>query len=64
VVRRDANETASCTETAATAIKAPKPNIWGPLTNDEAASVVAWLFAQEDLNLTISEDAGSWDNTM
>ncbi|OIW28159.1 membrane copper amine oxidase [Coniochaeta ligniaria NRRL 30616] len=63
-VRRDVNETASCTEALAAPIKAPKANIWGQLTNDEAASVVAWLFAQEDLNLTVSDDAGAWDNTV
>lgn len=62
--KREVNETASCTEAPATTIKAPKSNIWGQLTNDEAASVVAWLFAQEDLNLTTSEDAGAWDNTV
>lgn len=63
-VRRDVNETASCTEALAAPIKAPKANIWGQLTNDEAASVVAWLFAQKDLNLTVSDNAGSWDNTV
>ncbi|KAB5578137.1 copper amine oxidase [Coniochaeta sp. 2T2.1] len=64
IQRRDVNETASCSEAAATTIKAPKTNVWGSLTNDEAASVVAWLFAQEDLNLTISDDATAWDNSV
>ena len=61
---RDVNETVTCAEAAATTIKAPKTNIWGSLTNDEAASVVAWLFAQEDLNLTISDNATAWDNSV
>ncbi|GAB1317381.1 Amine oxidase [Madurella fahalii] len=43
---------------------APKANVWGELADYEAAAVVRWLFAQEDLNLTISEDATEWDNTM
>jgi primary-amine oxidase len=63
-VSRDVNETVACAEALATPIKAPKSNIWGQLTDDEAASVVAWLFAQKDLNLTISEDAGAWDNSV
>ena len=62
--RRDVNETEACAESLAATIKAPKTNIWAQLSNDEAASVVAWLFAQEDLNLTTSDDAGAWDNTV
>lgn len=48
----------------ANAITAPKENVWGGLTDVEAAGVTAWLFAQAELNLTISEDAGEWDNVM
>lgn len=54
----------ACPDTAATAITAPKTNIWGGLTDLEAAGVVQWLFAQEELNLTVSTDAGEWDNTV
>lgn len=54
----------TCAETLATSITAPKANIWGALTDVETAGVVEWLFAQEDLNLTISDDAGAWDNSM
>ncbi|KAK0669179.1 putative copper amine oxidase [Cercophora samala] len=57
-------ETPFCSETLATEIKAPKPNVWGPLVDVEVASVVEWLFAQADLNLTVSEEAGGWDNTI
>lgn len=62
--RRDLNETATCAEALAAPIKAPKANVWGPMTDDEAAAVVAWLFAQGDLNLTVSDDAGAWDNSV
>jgi primary-amine oxidase len=48
----------------AQATEAPKKNIWGGLTGEEASGVVSWLFAQSDLNLTESEKAGNWDNTM
>jgi primary-amine oxidase len=44
--------------------EAPKKNIWGGLTAAEASGVVSWLFAQPELNLTESEKAGNWDNTM
>ncbi|KAK0625529.1 copper amine oxidase [Bombardia bombarda] len=54
----------SCAETLLTTTTAPKPNPWAQLKDFETASVVEWLFAQEDLNLTISEDAGAWDNTI
>lgn len=45
-------------------IEAPEANIWLGLTHDEAAAVTSFLFAQESLNLTISEDATEWDNTL
>jgi primary-amine oxidase len=64
VTRDDTKETVACAEALATPIKAPKPNIWGQLTGDEAASVIAWLFAQKELNLTVSENATSWDNSV
>lgn len=43
---------------------APKKNIWGGLSGPEASSVVAWLFSQPEFNLTQSENATNWDNTM
>ena len=57
-------ELPDCAETLTTQIKAPKANPWAPLTNVETASVVEWLFAQADLNLTVVENATSWDNSM
>lgn len=53
-----------CADELATTITAPKANAWGELADVEIAAVVQWLFAQEDLNLTIREDATDWDNTM
>ncbi len=61
---RRTTELPSCVETLANAIKAPKPNPFAPLTDVETAGVVEWLFEQKDLNLTTSDEAGSWDNTM
>ncbi|KAH8888326.1 putative membrane copper amine oxidase [Thozetella sp. PMI_491] len=61
-LRRE-DETA-CPETLATAITAPKTNIWAGLTDIEAASIAQWLFAQTDLNLTVSENATDWDNSV
>ncbi|GAA6059733.1 hypothetical protein JCM10212_000261 [Sporobolomyces blumeae] len=43
-------------------VTAPKENVWAQLTSEEAASVVAFLHKQKDLNLTAASDAGSWDN--
>ncbi|KAF2225193.1 hypothetical protein BDZ85DRAFT_233684 [Elsinoe ampelina] len=43
---------------------APSDNVWGALTNDESAAVASWLFSQPDLNLTVAEEAGEWDNTV
>jgi len=48
----------------AAAATAPKPNLWLGLTNDEAASVTKWLFDQNSLNLTTTEESGEWDNTV
>ncbi|KAL5604892.1 hypothetical protein BROUX41_001777 [Berkeleyomyces rouxiae] len=53
-----------CKETLATNIPAPKTNIWAALSESEAAGLVAWMFDQKDLNLTVSENATSWDNTI
>ncbi|EIM84675.1 copper amine oxidase [Stereum hirsutum FP-91666 SS1] len=43
---------------------APKSNVWKALSNDEAAGVIELLHAQDWLNLTSAEDAGTWDNTI
>lgn len=55
---------AECVENNATHIAAPFQNVWDELSNVEAASVVQWLFQQPELNLTVSDDAGPWDNTI
>lgn len=57
-------EEVPCADVLAKPITAPKPNIWGQLTGEEISSVVDWLFAQEQFNLTVTEEAGPWDNTM
>ncbi|CAD0050799.1 unnamed protein product [Aureobasidium pullulans] len=68
--RRWLNETStpsivtSCSESNYTKASAPKVNVWGGLTDIEAASVTQWLFAQPELNLTVSDDAGEWDNSV
>lgn len=49
---------------AAASITAPIPNVWEGFTDQEAASVAYWLFEQSDLNLTTSEKAGEWDNSV
>ncbi|CAK5278719.1 unnamed protein product [Mycena citricolor] len=43
---------------------APKANPFLSLTNDEAASIVAFLHNQTALNLTAATDAGPWDNAI
>ncbi|ETS83998.1 hypothetical protein PFICI_05874 [Pestalotiopsis fici W106-1] len=55
---------AACSTSQANAISAPYDNVWVGLSDAEAVSVVAWLFGQESLNLTETEDAGEWDNTV
>ena len=62
--QRRTAELPSCADSLTTTITAPKANPWGALTDTETAAVVEWLFAQEDLNLTTTENAGSWDNTV
>lgn len=56
--------TDDCVVQTAASVEAPGENIWGGLTDNEAASVVHWLFAQPELNLTSMEDAGDWDNVL
>ena len=63
--KRSNNEPrASCPDTEATAVTAPKSNVWGELNDKDAAAVVAWLFGQSELNLTVTENATAWDNTV
>jgi len=70
VGKRWSNETSaqpaitSCSDNNYTQVLAPKVNVWGGLTDVEAASVTRWLFAQPEFNLTVSDEAGEWDNTM
>lgn len=54
----------SCIDNEAAALTAPKSNVWAGLTDYEAAIVTTWLFAQPELNLTVSDDAGEWDNSV
>ncbi|KAL1637202.1 hypothetical protein SLS56_000861 [Neofusicoccum ribis] len=54
----------SCASSVAQSIAAPKSNIWAGLTDPEAAAVTAWLFDQSSLNLTVSDKAGEWDNSI
>ena len=60
--KRQASYASSCAVTTPPDFAAPKQNVWSGLTDWEAASVTKWLFGQSDLNLTVSEDAGEWDN--
>ena len=55
---------AACAAPVAQVVSAPKQNIWAGLTDVEAAGVTQWLFSQKSLNLTTTEDAGEWDNTV
>lgn len=58
------NAGSSCASPGAQQISAPKSNIWGGLTDVEAASITAWLHNQQSLNLTAHFRAGDWDNTI
>lgn len=60
----NSSEPADCVVHDPNDVDAPKENIWSGLTGPEAAGVTEWLFAQTELNLTQSENATSWDNTM
>ncbi|KAL3467115.1 copper amine oxidase [Aspergillus heterothallicus] len=58
------HSTPTCEDTPPQEINAPKENVWYGLTDDETAAVAKWLFGRPELNLTTSEDAGEWDNTI
>ncbi|EFY87548.1 membrane copper amine oxidase, putative [Metarhizium acridum CQMa 102] len=46
-------------------VSAPHPNIWGDLSDEEAAGVIDLLHRHSTgLNLTTEDSAGSWDNRM
>lgn len=62
--RRLDNTSSSCAGVGAIEITAPKQNIWDQLEDVDAAGVVAWLFAQPEFNLTVSENATAWDNSV
>lgn len=59
-----ANETESCVGTQAAQLSAPKVNVWAELEDTDAAAVVAWLFSQPEFNLTTTENATEWDNSV
>lgn len=54
----------SCAAPGSQAIDAPYTNVWGGLTGEETASIAAWLFSQPQFNLTVTEEAGDWDNSL
>ena len=54
----------ACHASAPEDFQAPHLNIWSGLTDKEAADITKWLFAQTDLNLTVSENATSWSNSI
>ena len=54
----------ACHDAAPENFHAPHQNVWGELTSKEAAGVTKWLFAQKDLNLTVSENATDWSNSI
>lgn len=60
----DKSKATTCNTSEANIISAPHDNVWVGLSDQEAVSVVSWLFGQESLNLTAAEDAGEWDNTV
>ncbi|KAG8892264.1 hypothetical protein FRB99_002842, partial [Tulasnella sp. 403] len=45
-------------------IKAPHPNIWAPLSQQETLDVEKWLYQQKDLNLTLFANATLSDNSI
>ncbi|RMX72312.1 hypothetical protein D0869_14743, partial [Hortaea werneckii] len=61
---RELSNSSQCEQTSPADFKAPFENVWASLTDDEAASVAAWLFHQPELNLTVSDKTGEWDNSL
>ncbi|KAL8392348.1 hypothetical protein RB595_002514 [Gaeumannomyces hyphopodioides] len=62
--RHEPRQEGACAPSPPASIKAPKRNLWAQLSEQEVGSVVDWLFRQRGLNLTRTEDAGDWDNTI
>lgn len=58
------NESTSCAGTLAAEITAPKANVWSELIESDAVAVAAWLFNQSEFNLTATENATAWDNSV
>lgn len=56
--------TNACNANFDNTVTAPRPNVFRDLSPPEVAGVASWLFAQPDLNITASEEAGEWDNTV
>lgn len=63
-VQTPSNATESCAGSLAAQISAPKANVWAELEDTDAAAVVAWLFSKPEFNLTTTENATEWDNTV
>lgn len=61
--RQDTNDI-GCAPASAINIQAPSVNIWNDLSEEETVDVTKWLFDQKDLNLTVSENATEWSNTV
>lgn len=48
---------ATCSADGALITKAPKINIWAPLSRSETKEVQDWVYKQEEFNLTRIENA-------
>lgn len=48
---------ATCPADGALNIKAPKTNIWAPLSRAETKKVQDWMYKQKEFNLTRMENA-------
>ncbi|KAL4807301.1 copper amine oxidase [Aspergillus unguis] len=59
-----AQNVSSCGDARPLETQAPKANVWHGLTDDETADVAKWLFGRHELNLTSTDYAGEWDNTI
>ncbi|RPA87874.1 copper amine oxidase [Ascobolus immersus RN42] len=53
-----------CSDKTERLIKAPKHNVWDSLTVDEVVTVTGYMFTDSGYNLTKTEEAGNWDNTI
>ncbi|KFA62426.1 hypothetical protein S40285_06085 [Stachybotrys chlorohalonatus IBT 40285] len=65
--KRQSNDSDRACDATANALstEAPHDNIWDGLTQDEVVGLLEWLYQPEQgLNLTVTEDAGAWDNTI